>query len=196
MKIFQSSISVLSLLLTTAVLAPVASAASAPALVRPSASSSSAQLISQAGVMSLGGSGSLVSQLQEDLASLGYFNGTNTGYFGSVTEDAVIRFQRDVGITADGRVGPATQEAIAQRIGTGAPAVRPPSSGTVLRRGDSGQLVEDLQKRLTNLGYFSGPATGYFGSVTEDAVVDLQRVNGLLVDGIAGADVYAVMGGQ
>ncbi|MBW4515618.1 MAG: peptidoglycan-binding protein [Timaviella obliquedivisa GSE-PSE-MK23-08B] len=196
MKIFQSSFSVLSLLLTTAVLAPVASAVSAPALTSPSASSPSTQLISQAGIMSLGGSGPLVSDLQEDLASLGYFSGINTGYFGSVTEDAVIRFQRDAGLTADGRVGPATQEAIQQRIGVGAPAVRPPeSSGTLLRRGDSGDRVLGLQNLMRREGYFSGEATGYFGSVTEAAVLAVQRANGLVEDGIAGPAVFAVIGG-
>jgi len=194
MKVSQSTTSVLFLLLTTAVLAPAASAVSASAPVRSSVSSPSAQLISQAGSMSLGGSGPLVSQLQEDLASLGYYSGTNTGYFGSITEAAVIRFQRDVGITADGRVGPETQEAIAQRIGTGAPAVRPPeSSEPLLRRGDYGNDVVGLQVYLRREGYFSGETTGYFGPATEQAVLTVQRNNGLVEDGIAGPAVLAII---
>lgn len=195
MKVFQSSFSVLSLLLTTAALAPAASAASAPALARPSVSSPSPQLISQAGVMSLGGSGPLVVTLQDDLATLGYFSSSSTGFFGSVTEDAVIRFQRDVGISADGRVGPQTSEAIAQRIGTGAPAVRPPTSGgTVLREGDSGDGVLALQNRLRSQGYFSGVATGYFGPVTREAVIGFQNALGLSEDGIAGLAVFDALG--
>jgi peptidoglycan hydrolase-like protein with peptidoglycan-binding domain len=212
MKISQSTYSVLSFLLTTAVLAPVAGAVSMPALARPIVSSPSVQLISQAGIMSRGGSGPLVTDLQRNLASLGYFSGPNTGYFGVVTEDAVIRFQRDAGLAVDGQVGPGTSEAIRQRIGTGtpttgtpttgtpttgAPTVRPPtSSATVLRRGDSGDRVLSLQNLMRNLGYFSGPATGYFGSVTEEAVLAVQRAKGLVEDGIAGPAVFAAIGGQ
>lgn len=182
MKI-SASISSILLLLATTVLAPAASAASASALALPSAWSSSVQLISQAGTLSLGGSGSLVSQLQEDLARLGYYSGTNTGYFGSVTEDAVIRFQRDVGITADGRVGFETNEAIQQRIGTGDSSA--PISET-LRLNDSGAQVSELQNRLITLGYFDGPATGFFGSQTQAAVVNFQQANGIVADGIVG----------
>ncbi len=193
MKIFQSTSSTLLLLLATVALAPAANAVATPALTRPSVSSPSPQLISQAGIMSLGGSGPLVSQLQSDLATLGYFSGPNTGYFGSVTQDAVIRFQGDVGLTADGAVGPATSEAIQQRIGGGGVPRRPPS-GNVLRRGDSGPQVVELQNLLQRFGYFSGPATGYFGSVTEDAVLALQYAVGITEDGIAGPAVYAAMG--
>lgn len=195
MKILKFSSSALLLLLATAALTPAARSATTPALGdRPLISSPPAQLISQAGIMSLGGSGPLVSQLQEDLASLGYYSGTNTGYFGPVTEDAVIRFQRDVGITADGRVGPATNEAIAQQIGPGAPAVRPPASSGVLRVGDSGDEVLALQNALRLFGYFSGPATGYFGPVTEDAVRNFQFATGLVEDGIAGPAVFDGLG--
>jgi peptidoglycan hydrolase-like protein with peptidoglycan-binding domain len=195
MKLSQSAFSTLLLMLTTAVLAPMAGAVSAASLARSSVSSPSAQLISQAGVMSRGGSGPLVTTLQDDLATLGYFSSASTGYFGSATEDAVIRFQRDAGISADGRVGPGTQEAIRQRIGTGAPAVRPPGSSTTsLREGDSGDTVLALQNRLRTKGYFSGVATGYFGPVTREAVIGFQNSLGLSEDGIAGPAVFDALG--
>ncbi len=181
MKISQSTSSALVLLATLA-LAPL-SAVSAPALARPSASSPSPQLISQAGAMSLGGSGPLVSQLQEDLATLGYFSGTNTGYFGSATEDAVIRFQRDAGLTVDGQVGSGTSEAIQQRIGTGGSSA--PASETLMPN-DTGAQVSELQRRLITLGYFDGPATGFFGSLTQAAVINFQQANGIAADGIVG----------
>jgi peptidoglycan hydrolase-like protein with peptidoglycan-binding domain len=194
MKISQSASSGLLLLLTTAVLAPVANAISAPA-APSSVSSPPPQLISQAGIMSLGGSGPLVTTLQDDLATLGYFRFSSTGYFGSATEDAVMRFQRDAGLTVDGQVGPGTSEAIRQRIGTtGAPAVRPPSSVTVLRQGDSGDRVLALQNTLRSRGYFSGPVTGYFGSLTKEAVIGFQNSQGLSEDGIAGPAVFDALG--
>jgi peptidoglycan hydrolase-like protein with peptidoglycan-binding domain len=182
MKTSQSTVSAFLLLMTATVLVPTAGAVSAPSLA-PSASSPSAQLISQAGVMSLGGSGSLVSQLQEDLASLGYFNDTNTGYFGSATEDAVMRFQQDTGLPVDGQVGSGTSEAIQQRIGTGGAST---SASDTLMLDDSGAQVSELQRRLIDLGYLDGPATGFFGSQTQAAVINFQQANGIAADGIVG----------
>lgn len=179
MKILQFSSSALLLLLSTA-FTPVASAVSA---LGQSDRSSPVQLLSQAGVMSLGGSGPLVSQLQEDLASLGYYSGTNTGYFGSATEDAVIRFQRDAGLPVDGAVGAGTSEAIQQRLGTGGSTT--PASDTLMLN-DSGAQVSELQNRLIDLGYFDGPATGFFGSQTQAAVINFQQSNGIAADGIVG----------
>lgn len=53
-----------------------------------------------------------VRTLQELLQREGYFNTTPTGYFGSITEGAVKRFQRDRGLSADGKVGPRTWDAL------------------------------------------------------------------------------------
>ena len=53
--------------------------------------------------------GSLVTRLQKALRSAGYFKGTCDGYYGEDTEAAVRNFQRDKGLTPDGKAGPATQ---------------------------------------------------------------------------------------
>ena len=54
-----------------------------------------------------------VKNLQQDLKALGYFTFyKTTNYFGSITKDAVIRFQKDYGLYADGIVGPQTSRAI------------------------------------------------------------------------------------
>ncbi len=53
-----------------------------------------------------------VAKLQNALAYRGYFNGQITGYFGYVTQSAVIGFQRDNGISTTGYVGPQTRSAI------------------------------------------------------------------------------------
>ena len=42
----------------------------------------------------LGSTGAAVSRLQRNLRQLRYFNGPNTGYFGTETQQAVIRFQQ------------------------------------------------------------------------------------------------------
>lgn len=59
-----------------------------------------------------------VKNLQNNLISLGYLSGTADGAFGKNTENAVIAFQRNYGLTADGLVGDATKNKLAQVLST------------------------------------------------------------------------------
>lgn len=68
-------------------------------------------------VLQYGDTGEDVRCLQEQLRRAGYFHGEATGYFGSKTCDAVIAFQRDHGLKADGIAGPQTLSAL-QSLGT------------------------------------------------------------------------------
>lgn len=56
----------------------------------------------------LGSSGSEVRKIQEKLKSLGYYNGSVDGIYGTKTKNAVTAFQRNCGITADGICGKTT----------------------------------------------------------------------------------------
>ena len=55
-----------------------------------------------------------------------------------------------------------------------------------LAKGSTGTLVKQLQTRLTELGYYSGPISGNFLGKTMTAVKTLQKQNGVTVDGIVG----------
>ena len=69
------------------------------------------------GIIRRGDSGDEVSDLQLDLAKLGYLGGADVdGIFGGMTEAAVKDFQRDAGLAADGIVGPNTQAALAESL--------------------------------------------------------------------------------
>jgi peptidoglycan hydrolase-like protein with peptidoglycan-binding domain len=123
-----------------------------------------------------GDSGNQVRQVQQRLQQLGYFNANATGNFGGLTQEAVIRFQRDAGLSADGIVGPQTLAALDIRVGSWNPGNTGPNRDLIgLGRGDSGPGVSDLQRRLQALGYFNQQPTGNFGSITENAVIQLQR---------------------
>lgn len=59
-----------------------------------------------------GKSGIEVTNLQRDLKNLGYFSGEPNGYFGSYTEQTVMKFQKDNYLTQDGVVGRKTAREI------------------------------------------------------------------------------------
>lgn len=59
-------------------------------------------------VSKYGSTGDEVRRIQQKLKDLGYSVGSVDGIFGQNTQNAVKAFQRNVGLTADGIVGPAT----------------------------------------------------------------------------------------
>ncbi len=58
-----------------------------------------------------------------------------------------------------------------------------------LKLGSTGEKVEKLQERLSELGYYDGVIDGHYGEGTEEAFKLFQENCGLYVDGIAGSDV-------
>ena len=66
-------------------------------------------------------------------------------------------------------------------------------SHPLLRLGSHGSAVKALQARLTQLGYVSGGADGWYGDLTRQAVMAVQKVAGLERDGIAGPHTWATI---
>ena len=64
-----------------------------------------------------------------------------------------------------------------------------------LRRGNYGELVKQLQKRLLELGYDLGVCgiDGDFGQATEKAAKAFQKDHGLVADGICGPKTWAAL---
>ena len=62
------------------------------------------------------------------------------------------------------------------------------------KRGSTGSVVTQIQKKLSAWGYYDGAVDGVYGSRTEAAVKYFQQKNGLTVDGKAGAQTLAAMG--
>lgn len=135
-----------------------------------------------------------IRQLQENLKALGFYeSGSVTGNYGTLTEEAVRQFQRKYGLDADGIAGTKTLAKIQSLLGSSSSGTGADASG-MLKPGSSGTAVRQLQENLKKLGYYeSGSVTGNYGPLTEEAVRQFQRKNGLDADGIAGAKTLAAI---
>ncbi len=157
-------------------------------------------------VLMLGDEDGWVRQLQADLISRGYMDGEATGYFGSKTQEAVVKFQERRGLTVDGKAGPETRQELLGKYYEEIPETRDVSYNTIssseaeadaeelLYPGDKGSAVEDVQSRLKKLGYYEyDEVTGYFGPITQEAVEKFQKNNEIGVDGIVGPETQGLL---
>lgn len=71
-----------------------------------------------AALSSMGSRGSEVKAIQQALKDRGLYNGSVDGIFGSATQKAVIQFQKQSGLAADGIAGPQTLKKLGITIGT------------------------------------------------------------------------------
>ena len=138
------------------------------------------------GTLKRGDRGDAVVTLQKRLRELGYLTDTADGIFGDTTEEAIKKFQKAVGLSADGVAGATTQ---AKLNASNAPE----NTAVILRQGSSGAAVKSLQKRLIELGYLGGSADGNFGTGTKSALMDFQSAAGLKVTGVADVDTQEAL---
>ena len=127
--------------------------------------------------LTVGSRGSVVSDLQSTLASLGFDPGPVDGIFGWMTLTAVVAFQSASGLIVDGKVGPATKGALAS--GTVPTQSGSSGPGSVVPYGTVGSSVVELQGMLAKLGNDPGPLDGAFGPRTFAAVRSFQQAAGL-----------------
>jgi len=127
----------------------------------------------------------LIKTLQQRLKDLGYYTIKVDGIFGSGTQRAVRLFQQVNGLPDTGIADNATQvllySSAAKPLGYGQSG----SYSTLQRSSKYKSAVVPLQRRLRELGYYTGSIDGYFGSKTYRAVRNFQSRNGLKVTGVA-----------
>lgn len=138
--------------------------------------------------LTLGSTGSDVSELQQFLKDRGFFSfDTITGFFGPITKDALIRFQTSVGLEGVGQVGPKTLAVL-----NGSTTTTISATFGLLSVGATGSDVSALQQLLKDKGFYTYPTiTGYYGPITEAAVKAFQIANGLEGVGYVGPQTHA-----
>jgi len=134
--------------------------------------------------LSRGDRGKEVLDVQTRLRGRGFELGREgvDGFFGPHTEDAVLSFQQERGLLADGLVGANTWRELVEAtyaLGDRLLYLREPPF-----RGDD---VLQLQVKLNLLGFNAGAERGVHDEGVERAVLDFQRNAGVPVDGIVGA---------
>ncbi|MFA6423480.1 MAG: peptidoglycan-binding protein [Patescibacteria group bacterium] len=136
-----------------------------------------------------------ISRIQNILKYLGFFPDyiDSTGYFGSFTKKAIYLYQKSKGIVTSwyswgaGYFGPKTRNALNEDIQNGtipnsvideisqdeADNLQLPSD---LFLGSEGDYVKILQQKLINQNYLNSKfLTGYYGYLTEKAVLSFQK---------------------
>lgn len=63
----------------------------------------------------------------------------------------------------------------------------------LLRKGVKGEDVKELQKKLTEVGFYIGTIDGSFGPATDKAVKAFQSSKGLVADGIVGPATFNML---
>ena len=130
------------------------------------------------------------------------YTGINTqtvdGAYGSNMSDAVRRFQRQFGLSADGILGAKTWNKIIEvhsRMTSGGPEhVVTPYPGVVLRTGSSGDSVRFVQSYLNAIqGRPILTVDGRYGQNTARLAGSFQASKGLKVDGKVGRDTWAAL---
>ncbi len=130
--------------------------------------------------------------LHNELALLGFYTGSSTEAYTSVTREAVRRFQVSRGIAANGIANAETRKAVSRALREPRliPGTPPMSS---LQLGSTGPLVTALQVKLNELKYLTVQPTGYFGPLTRAAVIAFQKAKGIDPIGIVGPKTRAAL---
>ena len=136
-----------------------------------------------------------VTKLQQRLKTLKLYTGAADGLFGTQTKAAVIKFQQNHALTADGVVGYETEASLERDIWV--------AQRQTLQEGAANNDVKLLQTLLLQDVTNSGEATagvslkyaidGQFGSHTKTNVIRFQTNHKLKPDGIVGLATWKLL---
>lgn len=138
--------------------------------------------------VALGATGPVVAEVRSRLVRLGYLSDGGS-VFDERTDLAVRAFQQARGLSVDGTVDAITFRHLEEarwRFGDRVlwfSAAHP----------HAGDDVEDLQRRLSDLGFGLGRVDGIFGTRTDGALREFQRNFGMVADGTCGLNTVQAL---
>ncbi|MFA6947597.1 MAG: peptidoglycan-binding protein [Eubacteriales bacterium] len=134
-----------------------------------------------------GSFGDEVRAVARKLSELGIYDGVEDGVYTTRLSEAVMRFQRSRGISADGVCGPSTLVAL---------GIYTPPVQLNYRVGMSGDFVMRINRALAEQGYLSRSLGDryVYDIATADAVRCFQHTNGIAVTGICDNGVLVSLG--
>jgi peptidoglycan hydrolase-like protein with peptidoglycan-binding domain len=144
--------------------------------------------------LKIGSQNNDVKELQKRLISSGFLKSEATGYFGTLTKQALIKWQIKNKLSATGDFNLASRNFLTPKE-----SVLPTTSTAKvlgastfnflkdLRMGSKGEDVMELQKILISDGFLSSEVTGNFGMMTKTALMRWQAKNKIPSTGNFGA---------
>ena len=145
-------------------------------------------------ILEKGDTGASVTLLQKLLHDLD-FKITVDGIFGNETVGIIKAFQKKHGLQETGIVTPQVLGFIQEEASLPKIPVKKFTSGSFIKKGDSGSAVLLVQQALnTNGAVPHVDADGVFGSGTFRAVKSFQQKKNLTVDGIVGPATFTALG--
>ncbi len=118
-------------------------------------------------------------RVQVELQQADCSPGSADGYYGTNTQNALKRYQKNLGLSQTGIADTATRKAMDARTG-GLQVTKKLGSGS------NQTQVKYLQQALVGLDYLDGSVDGSYGPKTQEAVKAYQKAYGLTADGSAG----------
>lgn len=129
-----------------------------------------------------------VQYVQTLLANNGFYTGDIDGVAGAATQNAILRAQKAYNLPADGIVGSQTIAAL-----EGGKVDKPDSVAVDDTKIRTSSAVMNLQKLLTDRGFYNGAVDGIMGDQTRTAIINAQKAYNLNPDGIAGQQTLAAL---
>lgn len=144
----------------------------------------------------VGDRGAKVSEVQKKLYDLKYSIVVD-GIFGKETETQVKLFQKEHHLEANGIVTPLVIGAIESELVNLKASIKKISTGTYIKKGNSGAIVIAIQKALNKKGVQPKlEVDGVFGNQVLKAVKSFQLTKNLKADGIVGPSTFKALGIQ
>ena len=139
--------------------------------------------------LKIGDTGENVKILQEKLKILGFYNALITGSFGEATEEGVKAFQKQYSLPQTGIVNETMWQMLFDLTQIASVITENPT----LQLGSTGSYVKELQLKLKNLLYYTGPINSNYDFETLNAVKRFQYHNKITTSGIVDDQTWTLL---